>query len=1163
MKSEYTSNRKVAVVPEIPIATDDPRLDPYERAITESTIGGPINEIGLDGKSLRTGGTNFYNPSGEANAGTVSDGGNFTPPTNGQGSINVGFGAIVPANIANLDTVWDDEDLVITFTWDPNSPANATVSEFILEVTEDGVKKQSPYGSFLVNRSQTNQTVRLTKVLNAKTLGTFSTAITSVCVFAIDAFYNKSSSVCDTSVPAYVPNLPIPDITVSHALNGYNVVYTIPTQGSFDAIEIVEYESPTTPPSNAVYSRVFFDNISPANIITLNTQKRWVKARFTLSGGSSTLYCAPKDVVPLAPVTVDNTGPTAPTSGIAIPGIDNSSGATIGFNAYVDLSWSAVSDTTLRGYRIRFRENGTSNAYSYVDSPGPGTSFRLSGLAIGTVYSVEIAAYDEFNNTSPNGYFSLGTAQATGTPFIGKNVTTVGYFGASATGDTGTFKFGYGVQDSGGVKRGLVFNSNNYWYIDSAQAASLKVGGTDNYVSWNGSSLIVAGDLQAKKGSFSGNVNLASGASLYSGTLTGNTVTPTGDTGGSLSSAGYILNINGLTFSNGLSGNALRQTTIAAASGLLTTNSANIGGWIIEPGVIRRDQAGQGRINIDSTNGYIQVSSDNVANKTAGINSASSNTGVVFWAGGSSPTDALNSFTVKLDGSLYAQSATVAGTIRATAGGFGAFDTGNNVAKGWNIDNNGIQAIGAGRIKLGNYSIKSLNGTDFSIYDDSQPNDSATLLTTNTVANATDPKRIFLGDLTRQVEVAKSAQIEGNGAGANLTLTPTSSSDTINAYRSGGLRNIFTLSQGVFISHSTGNGTLDGITRINDYPSSIKGDVLVVYDSSTPTNGVFKKIVGMYLNTEGLTGLTYYYATYTENRSTGTCTSAPALVSTTQTLPTGATADTVFVINPLSSSYQAGYYSTISSADAIAKLYAHSLYCSTAPVIATTSTLTTGNSGASIEVTSTNFAQTVSISDFTVSVGTTGLTLLSVTNTSTSSKTLVFNGTVSSGTLQITAKASAYSPVASSDSNTLSVVASANTTTTTTTTTTTAAPTTWYCSTSSNVTGNFQSTETSNQSGSVCDQYAIACSTSGYPAYPAIPACPTTAGPTTTTTASGPNPGDSCGTATAISNGPCDGFGSVRSAAGACYYDIFMSCVRAATFWDTDCMSYYDGALSC
>ena len=287
-KSEYRSNRSVAHTPRIRISIDDPRLAWDQIALTKATLGTDFDIIGLDGKLITEGGTGFNNPAGIGNAATDSGGKNFTPPLNGQPSINVGYGAIVPADITNLDTSWDGEDLVVTFEWDNDDPANATVSEFVLEVTEDGIQKQTPYGSFLVNRSQSTQTARFTKALNKRTLGTFSTNITSVCVYAIDPFYNKSSSVCDSSVPAYVLDLPVSVITISAAVNGYNVSYTIPTQSSFDAIDIVEYESnSSTEPAGVVYSRVYFNSISPANILTVNTNPRWVKARFSSDGGSS------------------------------------------------------------------------------------------------------------------------------------------------------------------------------------------------------------------------------------------------------------------------------------------------------------------------------------------------------------------------------------------------------------------------------------------------------------------------------------------------------------------------------------------------------------------------------------------------------------------------------------------------------------------------------------------------------------------------------------------------------------------------------------------------------------------------------------------------------------------------------------------------------------
>jgi hypothetical protein len=327
----------------------------------------------------------------------------------------------------------------------------------------------------------------------------------------------------------------------------------------------------------------------------------FVKLRAVSKSGIESNFSTERSATTVANLTADITAPAAPSSGTVTSGIDNSAGATIGFNAFLDISWNAVSDATLRGYRIRFRENGTSNPFSYVDSPGTGTTFRLNGLSIGTTYAVGIASYDELNNTSSS-YTSLGTAVASGTPFIGKNVTTVGYFGASATGDTGTFKFGYGVQDSGGTKRGLVFNSNNYWYIDSAQSALFKLGGnTNNYIEWDGAAFTVAGNIIARGGSFAGNVAMTTtGASIYNGTL---------DVNGALTGTGFILNKDGLQFK------VLGTSTITldASNGAITATNATITGTF-------RTAASGTRIqmNSGSQTNYIFLYSGTVSSSISG-----------------------------------------------------------------------------------------------------------------------------------------------------------------------------------------------------------------------------------------------------------------------------------------------------------------------------------------------------------------------------------------------------------------------------------------------------------------------------------------------------------------------------------------------------------------
>lgn len=163
--------------------------------------------------------------------------------------------------------------------------------------------------------------------------------------------------------------------------------------------------------------------------------------------------------------------------------------------------------------------------------------------------------------------------------------------------------------------------------------------------------------------SISQNWPIQTGGSIYSGTIDGN---------GNLSSSGYIINNNGLTFYNG----ATNTTTINGSTGLLQTVSADIGGWNVDQYTINKSGlTGKGNIVLDSQNGYIYVSDANTPNYTAGINSASTSNAIVFWAGqgltGSqpNPASALNAFRVTMGGALYASGATIDGVVTSTSNG--------------------------------------------------------------------------------------------------------------------------------------------------------------------------------------------------------------------------------------------------------------------------------------------------------------------------------------------------------------------------------------------------------------------------------------------------------------------------------------------------------------
>jgi hypothetical protein len=292
-KSRYKSKRSTAQNKPVYVLATDPNLLPENIDKFRRSVGSEIIVVGTNGLPLSFGGTSVAGPP-RVNADppgappVVYPGSPGSPPYIG------GIGAVVIAGITDVSTAWSGTSLVVTFDWDYENSANQGVTEFVLEITtSEGLVRRTPFGTFPVNRTQTAQTLTLTKSLNRSTIGIFRTNITSVCVYAMDAFYNKSSDVCDTTVPAYVVNLPVPTITVNPAISGYNVSYTVPTEDELDAIDIVEYESnASTEPTGVTYSRVYFDTVSPANVITTNTNPRWVKARFSSDSGVYTAFSA-------------------------------------------------------------------------------------------------------------------------------------------------------------------------------------------------------------------------------------------------------------------------------------------------------------------------------------------------------------------------------------------------------------------------------------------------------------------------------------------------------------------------------------------------------------------------------------------------------------------------------------------------------------------------------------------------------------------------------------------------------------------------------------------------------------------------------------------------------------------------------------------------------
>jgi hypothetical protein len=233
-------------------------------------------------------------------------------------------------------------------------------------------------------------------------------------------------------------------------------------------------------------------------------------------------------------------------------------------------------------------------------------------------------------------------------------------------------------------------------------------------------------------------------------------------------------------------------------------------GWVISDGVIKANY-----IRISSSDQSIIIASKTSLSTNGIVLRATGDTGYAISAGNISDPS-IAPFSVTTKGDLFAQNATIIGTIKAKLGGFGYYNpTTAALVNGWDVTGDttsaSITATGTalinlssgGSIKVGNFEISSDSNSSFRIMDITNPLSPISLFKTELVAGTTI-KRIFLGQEGRQVEVAKNAEISGGYT------------DSEQDRRSGGLRNMFTITEGQYNS--------------SVFPSASSGSVLLVYD---------------------------------------------------------------------------------------------------------------------------------------------------------------------------------------------------------------------------------------------------------------------------------------------------------------------------------------------
>ena len=623
--------------------------------------------------------------------------------------------ADAPTIPTSIVPAWSGTDFTIGFNSNPALAGNEYLSFYLIKlIANDGTTRDFT----LRATNAASQKFALSLAENIAAFGVAQTSF-SGSVSTVDVYGNIGTAV-PFAAHVYVNNLPAAAITVTEAVEGYTVSYTTPADKTFISIEIQEVESTATNDPAFGYETCFSGISNPVVITRSNQNKRWVRARFIANNGSAGQYGPAVSVTPKSVVVADLTPPTNPTGIGAVAAVDPYDQT--GFSLSSKISWTASTDTSTRGYRLRWSPDNPATVtnpnweYGFTNT----TSFTASGLIPNITYYYQVAAVDQYNNTqtySATLTFTAADAAASSVSAAArlKSILAIG----GATGDL--FKFGTGIPDSintsltttavnspapiggyHGILLNKTGNKNNYWLT----TGQLRVGTDSQFMYFNGTNLYLTGNINAASGSFTGNVGIANGGALYSGTMVGST----------LSGAGYVLNSTGLTF-NSAGTNGI--TTINGTTGKLTTASASIGNWDVTSTAISKTST-SGTLTLNSATAQITAAS---ATYQAGIATPNTNSAsdIVFWAGGTRSTSA--PFYVRADGSVVMTSATITGYAQGNLANYAtttALSTGLagkiNAAGAAADVNSNTTTIAGGKIRTGSIQSTTYTAPSGSIY---------------------------------------------------------------------------------------------------------------------------------------------------------------------------------------------------------------------------------------------------------------------------------------------------------------------------------------------------------------------------------------------------------------------------------------------------------------
>jgi hypothetical protein len=505
-----------------------------------------------------------------------------------------------PDTPENVTWVADKDNFVAE--WDPvttaedGTPTKVERYEMELVVTGPSVTR---YVSVMPTTAANGRVQDVTTYSENKTM--FGVARSSITMRVRAINVGGVSSNWSTAITTGNPPPSPPSNAVATAImNGVELKWDPSTDS--DLVGYRVYASTTASnfipaPGNLIYS----GNGTRTTYGTTTYTQHWFKVFAVDQFGQESTTSADATATPLSPFTTDIEAPAVPTISSATA-TNNANG----IGATANVAWGAVtSDTSLAGYVVRYRRDGSSDAYTEVVVSEDTTSVRIDLPLAYTAYDFAVRSFDWAGN------YSNWSTEATAAVPANTNPSNVS--GLTSTPGRDAIRYNWTAIADADLKQyeltfstSSTFASGNTTYyasgntltiaglspsttyyariraVDQAGLTSSSWSATDTETTLNSSSTVSVSDLTG--GTFSAiNMYLGPGSSLITngGNVRSNTYTGT-TASNSDGVSGFYLGNDGLTINEGsVSAKAFRTSTLdtatisLAGSGVIQTSGYN------------------------------------------------------------------------------------------------------------------------------------------------------------------------------------------------------------------------------------------------------------------------------------------------------------------------------------------------------------------------------------------------------------------------------------------------------------------------------------------------------------------------------------------------------------------------------------------------------------